>query len=353
MTTDTKSGTHAVILPSADPGWLALRQEAILEPDLPIIDPHHHLWDAPRSPRYLAEELQRDAQAGHNVIATIFTDCSEGYRTDGPENLRPVGETEFVTAIADQVAAGVFQPAGLCAGIISYADLREGAGVRDVLEAHIAAGKGRFKGIRQSTSWDPNPEVRTTIRTPPEGLLRDPTLREGFACLAPLGLTFDSWVYHHQLGDVADLAAAFPDTAIILDHVGGPVGIGPYAGRRDEVFAQWKAGILEVARRPNVSVKLGGLAMRLGGFGFHERPVPPSSEDLAAAWRPYIETCIEAFGADRAMFESNFPVDQLSCSYAVLWNGFKRLAAGASDGEKAALFSRTAARVYGIEHVLN
>ncbi|MGF7172987.1 amidohydrolase family protein [Azospirillum doebereinerae] len=353
MTTETKSGTHAVILPSADPGWLALRQEAILEPDLPIIDPHHHLWDAPRSPRYLAEELERDARAGHNVIGTIFTDCSEGYRTDGPENLRPVGETEFVTAIADRVAVGAYQPAGLCAGIIGYADLREGAGVRAVLEAHIAAGKGRFKGIRQSTAWDPNPEIRTTIRTPPEGLLRDPTLRAGFACLAPLGLTFDSWVYHHQLGDVADLAAAFPETTIILDHVGGPIGIGPYAGRRDEVFAQWKAGILEVARRPNVSVKLGGLAMRLGGFGFHERPVPPSSEDLAAAWRPYVETCIEAFGPDRAMFESNFPVDQLSCGYAVLWNGFKRLASGASDSEKAALFSRTAARVYGIEHVLN
>ncbi|MBF5096109.1 amidohydrolase family protein [Azospirillum sp. INR13] len=350
--TDTKSGTQSAILPSADPNWLALREEAILEPDLPIIDPHHHLWDAPRSPHYLAEELQRDAQAGHNVVATVFADCTEGYRTDGPENMRPVGETEFVTAIADQCEAGLYQPAGLCAGIISYADLREGESVRAVLEAHIAAGKGRFKGIRQSTSWDPNPEIRTTMRTPPEGLLRDGQLRRGFACLAPLGLTFDSWVYHHQLSDVADLASAFPETSIILDHVGGPVGIGPYAGRRDEVFAQWKAGIMEVARRPNVTVKLGGLAMRLGGFGFHERPVPPSSEDLATAWRPYIETCIEAFGPDRAMFESNFPVDQLSCSYAILWNGFKRLAAGASADEKAALFGRTAARVYSIEHVL-
>ncbi|MCW2241707.1 amidohydrolase family protein [Azospirillum canadense] len=350
--TQTKSGAPTAILPSADPNWLALREEAILEPDLPIIDPHHHLWGPPRT-RYLAEELQRDAQSGHNVIATIFTDCTEGYRSDGPENMRPVGETEFATAIADQCEAGVYQPAGLCAGIISYADLREGESVRAVLEAHIAAGKGRFKGIRQSTSWDPNPEVRTTMRTPPEKLLRDPQLRRGFACLAPLGLTFDAWVYHHQLSDVADLAAAFPETAIVLDHVGGPIGIGPYAGRRDEVFAQWKAGILEIARHPNVTVKLGGLAMRLGGFGFHERPVPPSSEELAAAWRPYIETCIEAFGPDRAMFESNFPVDQLSCSYAILWNGFKRLAAGCSNDEKAALFSRTAARVYSLEHVLH
>lgn len=351
--TETKSGTQAAILPSADAGWLALRTEAILEPDLPIIDPHHHLWALPRLPLYLAEELQRDAKAGHNVVGSIFADCTEGYRVDGPENMRPVGETEFVTAIAEKVEAGLYSPPGLCAGIISYADLREGAGVQAVLEAHIAAGKGRFKGIRQSTSWDPNPEIRTTMRTPPEGLLRDQTLREGFATLAPLGLTFDSWVYHHQLSDVADLASAFPDTSIILDHVGGPIGIGPYAGKRDEIFPQWKAGILELARRPNVAVKLGGLGMKLSGFGFHERPMPPSSDDLAAAWRPYIETCIEAFGPDRAMFESNFPVDQLSCSYVVLWNAFKRLAAGCSAEEKAALFSRTAARIYSVEHVLD
>ncbi len=353
MTTTTYAGKQASILPSADPDWLARRQEPILEPDLPVIDPHHHLWDLPRQPRYLAEELLQDATAGHNVRGTIFTDCTEAYRTDGPENMRPVGETEFVAAIAEASARGEYGPVALCAGIISYTDLREGESAAAVLEAHIEAGRGYFRGIRQSTAWDPHPEIRTTMRTPPQGLLLDPQFRKGFSRLAPLGLTFDSWVYHHQLPDVADLARSFPDTTIILDHVGGPIGIGPYAGKRDEVFAVWKAGILEVARQPNVSVKLGGLAMRLSGFGFHERPEPPSSEDLAQAWRPYIETCIEAFGPHRAMFESNFPVDQLSCSYAVLWNGFKRLAAGCSASEKADLFAGTAARVYGLNGVLS
>lgn len=337
--------TSDAILKPADPEWLKKRQEEIIEPDLPIVDPHHHLWDAPRT-RYMAEELLADARAGHNVRATVFVDCTERYRTTGPENMKPVGETEAMAEIAVDSAAGKYGDIALCAGIVGRADLVEGASVEEVLLAHIEAGKGFFKGIRQSTAWDPNPEVRTTVRTPPQGVLLDKKVREGFAKLKPLGLTFDAWVYHHQLSDVTDLAASFPDQPIILDHVGGPIGIGPYAGKRDEVFAVWKRGILDLARHQNVTVKLGGLAMRLGGFGFHELPEPPSSEDMANAWRPYIETCIEAFGPDRCMFESNFPVDQLSGSYALLWNAFKRLASGYSADEKTALFSGTAARVY-------
>ena len=349
MTKSATGATQRAILPSSDPAWLAKRQETILEPDLPIVDPHHHLWDEPRV-RYMGEEFAADLGAGHNVVATVFADCTEGYRSSGPENMRPVGETETMTRIGEESDAGRYGgKTRINAGIISYADLREGSGVEAVLRAHIEAGKGRFKGIRQSTSWDPDPSVRSTLRTPPEKLLLDPTLREGFACLEKLGLVFDSWVYHHQLSDVADIAGAFPGTSIVLDHVGGPLGIGPYAGKRDEVFAIWKKGIQEVARHENVSVKIGGLAMRISGFGFHELDVPPSSEDLAKAWRPYVETCIEAFGTRRCMFESNFPVDQLSCSYAVLGNGFKRTAQGASAEEKADLFSRTAARVYSLE----
>lgn len=347
MTSATPTSAPAAMHPVGSAEWLGTTREAILEPALAIVDPHHHLWGPPRA-RYLIEEIHADANAGHNVVATVYADCSEGYRESGPEAMRPVGETEFARAIAERSATGEFGSTRVCAGIVSYADLRAGAAVQDVLQAHIEAGRGLFRGIRQSTSWDADSSVRTTARTPPARLLYDATLREGFATLAPLGLTFDAWVYHPQLGDVADLADAFPDQSIILDHVGGPIGIGGYAGKREEVFANWSRGISELARRPNVTVKLGGLAMRLGGFDFHERPAAPGSQVLADAWKPYIDHCIEAFGPERAMFESNFPVDQLSCSYAVLWNAFKRLASGYSADEKAALFSRTAARVYGL-----
>jgi len=351
MSENEHAKISAAILPAADPAWLALRQEEVIEPHLPVVDPHHHLWDAPRV-RYLADEMYADATAGHNVIATVFVDCTERYRTTGPENMKPVGETEFVAEIARASAAGAYGKVAMCAGIVGRADLVEGASVEEVLLAHIEAGCGYFKGIRQSTAWDPSPDVRTTARTPPAGVLLDPTVRQGFAKLRPLGLTFDAWVYHHQLGDVVDLAKAFPDQPIVLDHVGGPIGIGPYAGKRDEVFQHWKKGILDVAACPNVSVKLGGLAMRLGGFGFHEQPVPPSSEDLAKAWAPYVHTCIEAFGPDRCMFESNFPVDQISTSYLVLWNAFKRLIAGYSEDEKIAMLSGTAIRFYNLEGAL-
>ncbi len=185
--------------------------------------------------------------------------------------------------------------------------------------------------------------------TRPKGLLLDSTFRKGFACLAPLNLSFDAWLFHPQIGELAELARAFPDTRIVLDHCGGPVGLGRYAGRREEILAVWKASILDIAKCPNVVVKLGGLAMRLLGYDFHERPRPPSSEELAAAWRPYIETCIEAFGPERAMFESNFPPDKGQCSYQAIFNAFKRIAAHCSESEKTALFSKTAAGFYRLE----
>ena len=215
-----------------------------------------------------------------------------------------------------------------------------------MLEAEIAAGQGRFRGIRHSSAWDADADVAGMYATRPRGLLLDTTFRKGFACLAPLGLSFDSWLFHPQIGELTDLARAFPDTKIVLDHCGGPIGIGGYANRRDEIFVGWKASIREIAKCPNVVVKLGGLAMRLLGYDFHERPMPPSSEDAAAAWRPYIETCIEAFGPGRCMFESNFPPDKGQCSYQVIFNAFKRIAASYSEPEKAALFSRTAADFY-------
>lgn len=334
--------------PTGSDGWLALTQEPILDPELPIVDPHHHLWGPPRS-NYLTEQFDADAFSGHNIVGTVFVECSEGYWTDGPEALRPVGETEMVAALAETRRASTAQPMAFCAGIVGHADLLAGSEVRAVLEAHIEAGRSRFRGIRQSSAWDPHDEIRTTIRTPPAHMLAAPAFRQGFAELRPLGLTFDSWVYFHQLEEVAQLAKAFPDTPIIVNHAGGPIGIGPYAARQKEVFEEWNRGIQQVAQYPNTYIKLGGLAMRLGGYDYHLRPRPASSQEMSDDWRPYIETCIAKFGPDRAMFETNFPVDKLSCSYALLWNAFKRLTSAYSPSEKSALFSQTAAKIYRLE----
>lgn len=324
-----------------DAAWLALRTEAIIEPSLPIVDPHHHLW-VREGNTYLLRELLADLGSGHNVVATVFAECHSMYRPDGPPELRSLGETEFVTGVAAMSASGTFGTARACAVMFGNADLTLGARVEPVLEAHLAASGDRFRGIRFSTAW--HEKVRSIA--PRAAMLADPTWREGFACLGRLGLSFDAWIYHPQLSEVADLAAAFPDTTIILNHVGSPILGGPYAGRRDEVFAAWRAGIAEVARHPNVYVKLGALPIRLPGHGGGRRDTPPGSEEVAEAWRPWIETCIEQFGADRSMFESNFPVQKRWCSYQVVWNAFKRLAAGASADEKAALFAGAARRAY-------
>jgi predicted TIM-barrel fold metal-dependent hydrolase len=331
----------------ADPrqDWLALHTEDIIDPVRPIVDPHHHLWDR-GGQRYLIEEMVADIATGHNVVATVYVDCRSMYRAQGPDSFRPVGEVEFANGVAAMSASGGYGRAAICAGIVSHVDLLLGEAARAVLEAEIAASPQRFRGIRHSSAWDADANVAGMYATRPQGLLLDSTFRKGFACLAPLGLSFDAWLFHPQIPELTDLARAFPDTRIVLDHCGGPIGIGSYADRRDEIFAAWKASIGEIARCPNVVVKLGGLAMRLLGHDFHERPKPPSSEQAAAAWRPYIETCIEAFGPDRCMFESNFPPDKGQCSYQVIFNAFKRIAAQYSEPEKTALFSATAANVY-------
>jgi L-fuconolactonase len=270
------------------------------------------------------------------------------YRAEGPAELRPVGEVEFANGVAAMAASGTYGKTRVCAGIVGYADLTLGAAVEKVLESQIAAGGDRFRGIRFITASHPDQAAWGSAIIRPEGLLLDPRVREGFARLTPLGLSFDAWMYHTQLGELVDLARAFPETPIVLDHVGGPIGLGPYAGRREEVFADWSARIRELSACPNVHIKLGGLGMRMFGFTHHMGELPPSSEELAAAWRPYIETCIAAFGSERAMFESNFPVDKGSCSYAALWNAFKRIAAGYTAAEKAALFAGTAGNFYKI-----
>ena len=340
----TASGLYAD--PRVD--WLAQYTEDVIDPRRPIVDPHHHLWDR-GGQRYLIEELSSDIASGHNIIATIYVEARSMYRAAGPEEMRVVNEVAFANGAAAMSASGGYGPAAICAGIVGHANLLLGDRVKAVLEAEIAAGQGRFRGIRHSSAWDGEAAVASMYATRPKGLLLDTTYRKGFACLGPLGLTFDAWLFHPQLGDFVDLARAFPQQRIILDHCGGPVGLGRFAGRRDETFAAWKAAIQDVAKCPNVVVKLGGLAMRLLGFDFHERPKPPSSEQAAAAWRPYIETCIEAFGPDRCMFESNFPPDKGQCSYQVIFNAFKRIAAPYSEAEKTALFSKTATDVYKLK----
>ncbi len=328
--------------------------EEVIDPELPIIDPHHHLWDR-HGNRYLIDELladtgQADAQgARHDVRRTVFVECASMYRADGPARLQPVGETEFVNGVAAMSASGGYGHTRVAAGIVSFADLCLGAAVREVLEAHIDAARGRFRGIRHAAGWHASEQIRNSHSNPIEHLLLDATFREGFAQLAPLGLSFDAWLFHPQLPELTDLARAFPDTTIILDHFGGPLGIGPYAGQADAVYADWKRDIDELARCPNVVAKLGGLAMPVNGFDWHKRAPRPTSQQLAdATARHYLHT-IERFGPERCMFESNFPVDKASCSYLVLWNSFKRLAAGCSPGERAELFHDTAARVYRLD----
>ena len=323
-----------------DDEWLSRHTEEIIDPALPIIDPHHHLWVRDGN-TYLLSELLADLGSGHAVRSTVFEECRSMYRPDGPVEQRSLGETEFVAGFAAMGASGTFGPTRFCARMVGNVDLTLGARAKPLLERHIAVSGGRFAGVRFSTAWHPHERVHKVAPRP--GILGETQFREGFACLGSLGLVFDAWVYHTQLDDVADLAAAFPGTTIVLNHVGSPILGGPYAGRLDDTLAEWRAGMARLAQQPNVVVKLGALPIRLPGATAGPRDTPPTSQDVASAWRVFIDSSIELFGANRCMFESNFPVQKRWCSYTVVWNAFKRLAAGASADEKAALFALTAA----------
>jgi predicted TIM-barrel fold metal-dependent hydrolase len=329
--------------------WLAKAPpEPILEPELPIIDTHHHLWERPDH-RYLLHELLADLGTGHNVVATVFLECHAMYRARGPAEMRPVGETEFVAGIAAMSDSGLYGSTRIAAGIVGFADLALGDRVTPVLEAHIRAGGERFRGVRHSAAWDASEVIgNSAVATGPHDMRR-PEFRAGLARLAGLGLSLDVWVFHPQLAEAIDLARAFPTATLIVGHCGGPLGYGPYTGQRDAVFAAWKAGITELATCPNVIMKLGGMMMRLAAYDYGALAAPPASAELAAHWRPYIEHCVERFGAARCMFESNFPVEKMGIGYAALWNAFKRIAAGASADDKQALFSGTARRAYRLE----
>jgi predicted TIM-barrel fold metal-dependent hydrolase len=332
--------------------WLGRMTEAALEPALPICDPHHHLWDQRETfvYRYLLDDFFADMSGGHNIVSTVFLECEAFYRSQGDPHMAPVGETEFVRGMAAMAASGIYGKTQVAAAIVGFADLRLGVAVKDILAAHIEAGGGRFRGVRHSTANDPDDGILGAEHTSPNpGLFYDDAFRQGFAQLAPLNMSFDAWFYHPQMPELIDLAQAFPETPIVMDHVGAPLGIGPYKGRRDEIFSEWSRNVTALAKCPNVHVKLGGLAMKLTGFGHHKLDIPPSSEVLAADWQPYLMHCIEAFGPERCMFESNFPVDKASCAYTTLWNAFKRVTADFNATDKAALFHDTAAGFYRIE----
>jgi L-fuconolactonase len=333
----------------------SLIEEDAIDPALPIVDTHHHMYD--RLPdkwaalsggrrRYLIDELLDDMGSRHNIIATVHVDADAMYRAGGPPEYRVVGETEFINGQAAMSASGLYGPTRVAAGIVGTTDLRLGDRVKGVLEAHIAAGGSRFRGIRQTGAWDADSTVFGGMFKNGAGLYRDPAFRRGFAHLAPLGLSFDAFVLSTQLADVADLASAFPNTRIVLDHVGGPIGIGPYRGRLAEMFPAWKQRIEEIARRPNVVMKLGGLGSFINGFTSFNAQPPASSAALAADWRPYVEGSIEAFGAGRCMFESNYPVDFGAGSYGTIVNAYKRITSGCTAAERTAIFSETAMEIY-------
>ncbi len=324
-----------------DQAWLESAKEEILEPELPIIDAHHHFsehWGG-----YFPSELIRDLESGHRVVGTVYIQCGLGYRKSGPESMKPIGETETVMSLIRDIPPG-HEKLNIAAGIVGYADLTLGDPVAEVLQGHLEAGDGRFKGVRCSGAYDERFRHGVLPR-PPAGLYGNRDFRTGFSRLQEYGLSFESWLYHPQLGELLDLARAFPSMPIMLNHIGATLGVGPYENKREQVMQAWKPMMKSLSQCENVSVKLGGLGTAVFGYRFHELP-SPSSEAIARAWSPYVETCIEYFGADRCLFESNYPVDRAAGSYHVLWNAFKRIAASASPSEKAAMFHDNAARFY-------
>jgi L-fuconolactonase len=330
--------------------WLDRHNEPALEPELPIVDPHHHLW-VRTGWRYMLDDFLADANTGHNIVATVFVQANSMHRNTGPIEMRPVGETEFVNGMAAVCASGYCGKTRVAAGIVGYADLRLGSRVEPVFAALARAGGDRFRGVRFGTAWDADTSLLNPNNPVTPGLLGDKTFREGFAVLNRLGLSFDALVLHPQLDEVANLAGAFPDTKIVLNHVGRLVGIGAYAGKLKEELPRWAASMKALGKHENVYVKVGGLGQAINGLGFEKQAEPPSSETVANAMRPYVETCIEAFGTRRCMFESNFPPDKEGFAYPVYWNACKRLTKGASGTERADLFSGTAARFYRLDGI--
>ena len=325
-------------------GWLELTQEDVLDPDLPICDPHHHLWDKPGD-RYMIDEISRDVGSGHNIVQTVFVEVDAMYRSSGPEEMRPIGESEWVRGIGAQSDSGLYGRTKVATGIVGYANLNLGAKVEPVLEAMESVSSGRFRSVRHTCSWDEYEPLRSH-RSGWPGMMAETKFREGLSKLIDRGHSFDALVYHPQLSELTELVDAFPNGVFVLNHIGRPLGVGPYQGHRDKVFEVWKKDMAKLAERSNVLVKVGGLGNRVSGFGWDTQPEPPNSQELVEKTSPYYLYTIEVFGPERCMFESNFPVDKNSYSYKTIWNSFKRMTQGFSSTEKTWLFHDTAAKAY-------
>ncbi len=339
--------------PTDQQRWLDQISEEIIDHDIEIVDPHHHLWPGPprtegvnAENRYLLEDLWKDTESGHKVLKTVFVECGQGYFEHGPEAMKPVGETKFVIEVADEATLDTSK--AQIEGIVGHADMMLGSSAREVLEAHVEEGKGRFKGIRHGASWDESEEIRNSHSIPIRHIYLDSKFQQGIEQLDALNLTLDAWNYHKQIKELTELAKCFPNLKIVQNHFGGPLGIGPYKNKREEVFSEWKDSISELAERENVYMKLGGLAMPINGWGWHKRERPATSEELVEKHGKYYLHAINSFGVKRCMFESNFPVDKRSISYPVLWNGFKRVVRDYSLEEKEFLFSKTATEFYSL-----
>ena len=340
-------------MPFGGNDWLALTEEPTLEPEIPICDPHHHLWDRrpARIPyqNYLLAELYADLNSGHNVRSTVFVETNAMYRVDGPEEMRPVGEVEFAQGMAAAGSTGLYGEAKAAAAIVGHANLHLGEKVGSVLEALQAASPNRFRGIRHGLTWDPHPDIPSNRWDRKEQLLEE-GFQAGARVLARMGLSFDAWMYFHQLPELVDFAQAIPELTIILNHIGGVLGTGPYANRDEDVIPIWKKNLAAVARCPNVVIKLGGIGQPRTGYDWYARDKPIGSKELADLMSPYMNYAIEQFGPDRGMIESNFPPDKVGHSYKILYNAFKRLTKGYSATERAAMFQGTAERVYRVAY---
>jgi predicted TIM-barrel fold metal-dependent hydrolase len=321
--------------------------EPLLEPELAICDAHHHLWKRPPN-TYLLNDLRADLATGHNIVATIAIECGYAYRNSGADELKPLGETEFLEEIALQARSDSGMTTRVVAAIVGFADLSLGDAVAPVLEGHLALSSSRFRGIRYSTTWDNSGAFRNEA---PSEMLLDRRFRQGFGWLEKFNLSFDAWLYHPQLPELAHLAREFPEITIILNHLGAPLGAGPYAGKRADVYRVWRRDMASLAQFPNIFIKLGGMGSVRSGYDWHQRQIKPSSQELAQILKPYFETCIEQFGAARCLFESNFPVEKAANSYRALWNAYKRITSDYSAAERAALFYETGARVYRISRI--
>ena len=330
--------------PPPNPAWLALAEEAVIEPDLPIVDAHHHLWVEGDVP-YLLDEISADIASGHRIESTVFVQAHFGYRSDGPQALRPVGETEAVAAMRAEARRRQLQT-DVAAAIVGFVDLTLGEAASEVIEAHQAAAPDAFRGVRHSVSRDEQFPNGIVLRPAAAGLLASSDYRAGLKAVEQAGLSYDAMLYHGQIDELVDCATAFPNLPIVLDHYGCLLGIGPYEGRRSELMVEWRRSLARLAACPNVSIKLGGLGMIVCGAGWHLAERPPSSLQLADDWKPMFDAAVEIFGPERCMLESNFPVDKAMWSYRTLWNTYKRLTASFSPSERDQLFRGTAKRFY-------